>query len=70
MVQFDVQVDHKLRKANNARLLEQRVCSDLPDTLRGAQPGGAGPNESRTGNVIPFRAQPPSVFCDSLAKKA
>lgn len=34
MVQFDVHVERKTRKASNPRLIERNACTDLPDVLR------------------------------------
>lgn len=56
MVQFDITVERKTRRAHNARIVEQKVCDGLQDGLRqGADRGRqASPNIRKTGNVIPF----------------
>lgn len=54
MVQFDVHVEQRLRRASNARLVLEQAYSGLPDQLRqNANDGPQGMQEAA--KVIPLR---------------
>jgi hypothetical protein len=55
MVQFDVTVDARVRKAHNARLVQEQACVGLQETLRGngAQPHPAA-SAHQSAEIIPF----------------
>jgi len=53
MVQFEIRVDMRLRKALNAQLVQQQVCADLPDHLR-RNAGRASLPAPGSAQIIPF----------------
>lgn len=63
MVEFDVYIDCKLRKARNPIILQERVYSDLPEKLlrsisATASEGGEVDTAQPAGdNVLPFRSR-------------
>lgn len=55
MVQFDVTIDHRVRKAHSPRLLHESVCTDLPATLkRSAAPQIDAPQDQQSATILPF----------------
>ncbi|MGC1504752.1 MAG: hypothetical protein WA782_11505 [Sulfitobacter sp.] len=57
MVQFDVTIERKTRRAHNARIVESKVCNSLLHSLRKSIAKDDTPSAipSPTGKVIPFR---------------
>ncbi len=58
MVQFDVDICRNLRQAKNARLVQERAFSGLPERLKNS----AGMSASDTAQVLPF--EPRNNHCD------
>jgi len=58
MVEFDLSVERKTRRAHNARVVTQRMCNGLPDDLRKtAASAQSVPNPTRTtGEVVRLHA--------------
>ena len=57
MVEFDLLLDRKFRKAINAALIEERACSDFQDNLRqSAEATRSATAAARSANVVPFKA--------------
>lgn len=56
MVQFDVSIERKTRRATNARLIESNVCNGLLDGLRSsvAEENATSVAASPTGEIVPF----------------
>lgn len=57
MVRFDVTLVHKVRRASNAQLVEQKVCHGLQDHLRANSKGDAATKNTHhlTGEVVQLR---------------
>lgn len=53
MVHFDVSLENKIRRASNAQLIEQQVCTELPQALR----RDASANQTQSSKVVPFDAK-------------
>lgn len=72
MVQFEVAMESRIRKAHNARLLQEQAWVDLPESLRresGPQSSSAG--ATQTAKIIPFKLQPePRQSLSLSARKA
>ena len=54
MVQFDVAVDHRLRRALNPRMVQERACLGLSETLKRTAPNASVPSGSRSAQIIAF----------------
>lgn len=52
MVEFTVTLERKVRRANNARLIEARVCNDLQDHLRNTAGQTADEPRFSASNVV------------------
>lgn len=55
MVQFDVTMEQRLRRARNARLVKGQAYTSLPEQLRQASTGH--PERKPIAKVVPFRPQ-------------
>ncbi len=74
MVQFDVKVDQRLRKASNAVVVQERACSGLPETLKRTAPKMCerthNPQNMTSAKIIAFSLKEPSIPAPLLALKA
>jgi len=70
MVQFDVHMEHKLRRAHNPRLLQEHACQGLPDTLRRNTPDKAGVTAQHSAEIIRFDPAPHSTAETMCLRKA
>ncbi len=69
MVRFDVRVDKKLRKACNARLVQQHACGSVQESVRqNAQLAQADDVGAKSAQIIPFcdKRQPKNVVPKAL----
>ena len=53
MVQFDVSVEQRLRRASNARLVQEKAYSGLPEKLR--QNAGPVAKPAHSATVVPLK---------------
>lgn len=71
MVQFDLQVDRKLRKAVNATLIEEKVCTGLQEQLRtSAAETGSGQSPQKDVKVVAFEPRKDDVVVPFRKLKA
>lgn len=54
MVQFEIRVDRKFRKALNARLVVEQACAELPERLLTSATGTPPPRRRQSATVLPF----------------
>ena len=54
MVQFEIHVDRKLRKARNARLVVEKAYTALPQQLRSTAPVTPQARPRQSATVLPF----------------
>lgn len=70
MVQFDVEMDSKMRRARNPQLIQEKVCEELPQSLmRKAEARGDGAGD-KTAEIIPFVASKSAAAGHKTALKA
>ena len=56
MVQFEVSVERRIRKAHNAQLLQERACVGLPESLRAEpEPEILEARTTRSAKILPFK---------------
>ena len=60
MVQFDVQIERKLRTARNPRLVHEQACSELPHRLLSSVTEPSWDLPCGPAQVIPFRRPEPA----------
>tara|TARA_R110002074_G_scaffold6197_8_gene28892 strand:+ start:2247 stop:2693 length:447 start_codon:yes stop_codon:yes gene_type:complete len=70
MVQFDVAVDRRLRKAFNPRVVQERVCAGLPATLKRTTAAPAPAQQLKSAKVIAFSAKDTDAKAPLSAMKA
>lgn len=72
MVQFETVTENRVRKANNARLLEERAYVGLPESLKKNGAATAPAGVAKSAKVIPFGqdAAAPSQGQGSTRRKA
>lgn len=54
MVRFDIHIDCRLRKAQNACLVVEQACADLPEHLLNSVSPKTTPPNPRSATVLPF----------------
>lgn len=57
MVQFDVAVEQRLRKALNPRMVQERACLGLPETLKRTAPQPSPPKQQKSAEIIAFKVK-------------
>ena len=69
MVQFEVKLDHKLRKAHNARIVLEKACAELPEHLLSTA-SMSSETIRKTAQVIDFEPPRSKSQTHSLLRKA
>lgn len=57
MVQFDVAVEQRLRRALNPRMVQESAFSGLPETLKRTAPPSSPPKQQKSAKIIAFVAK-------------
>jgi hypothetical protein len=70
MVQFDVSVDCRLRKAFNAVVLQEQACAGLPETLKRTANARPTRQIGTSAKVIPFAVKDAEPTAPLKALKA
>lgn len=69
MVQFDVAVERRLRKALNPRMVQEQACSGLPETLKRTARATPSP-QPKSAEIIAFSAKDRDTVVPLSAMKA
>lgn len=70
MVQFDVAVERRLRRALNPQMVQERACLGLPETLKCAAPPTSTPTKLKSAKIIAFAAKDAEPSAPLVALKA
>ncbi|MGJ8615571.1 MAG: hypothetical protein ACSHWS_01955 [Sulfitobacter sp.] len=70
MVQFDVAVERRLRRAFNPRMVGERACAGLPETLKRAAPQASPQVPRQSAEIIVFHANDKDTHAPLSAMKA
>ena len=67
MVQFTVSLQSRQRLAHDPKLVLEKACADLPDTLRNS---AAGQPSGRSAEIVLFKPKEVSEVCAPASKPA